>query len=83
MTNKWSTKDKASKQLKKALAALDTAVQKWYESNAPLNEARYASCHIRTYPSGNHASNLTLRPDDNDYIDIVSSKETFNGIKTS
>lgn len=67
---------KETKQLKKALAALDTAVQKWYESNAPQNKERYATCHIRTYLDG-HVSNITLRPDANtdEYIDFESSKE--------
>ena len=70
-------KKKAEKQPKKVLAALDTAVQKWYEANAPENTERYASCHIRTYQDGSHVSSLTLRPDDDkdNYIDIVSSKE--------
>lgn len=76
MSTKWSKKDKATKQLKKALAALDTAVQKWYESNAPLNDERYASCHIRTYRNGNHVSRLTLSPDSlGDYVNIMSSKD--------
>lgn len=74
---------KETKQLKKALAALDTAVQKWYERNVPQNKERYASCHIRTYYNGSHVSNITLNPDpdpypdpDTDnYIDIKSSKE--------
>lgn len=75
MSTKWSKKDKATKQLKKALATLDTAVQKWYESNAPLNGERYASCHIRTYWNGTHISQLTLSPDGlGDYVDIISSK---------
>lgn len=69
--------DRATKQLKKALAALDTAVQKWYEVNAPSNEERYATCHIRTYQDGMHVSYLTLLPDlaSDDYVEIVSSKE--------
>ncbi len=69
--------DKATKRLKKALAVLDTAVQKWYEVNAPSNEERYATCHIRTYQDGSHVSYLTLLPDlkPDDYVDIASSKE--------
>ena len=73
------TKDKATKQLKRALATLDTAVQKWYEVHVPLNKERYASCHIRNYPDGRHVSNITLLPDPIDniysYVDIASSKE--------
>ena len=71
------TEDKATKRLKKALAALDTAVQNWYETHAPSNEEHYATCHIRTYQDGSHVSYLTLLPDlkPDDYIDIISSKE--------
>lgn len=72
-----NSKLKAERQLKKALAALDTAVQKWYEVNASLNKERYASCHIRSYRNGDHVSEITLRPDEDkdNYIDIVSSKD--------
>ena len=70
-------KDKATKQLKRALATLDTAIQKWYEVHAPLNKERYAACHIRTYQDGVHASDLTLLPDSDtfNYVDIISSKD--------
>lgn len=72
-------KKKAEKQLKKALAALDTAVQKWYEANAPENKVCYASCHFRNYiydPDIGHVSVITLHPDEHSdtYIDIESSK---------
>lgn len=79
MNKDCSKEDKVTKQLKKALAALDTAVQKWYGVNAPGNTERYASCHIRNYPDGRHVSNITLLPDPIDniynYVDIASSKE--------
>lgn len=79
MGAEWTKKDKATKQLKKALAALDTAVQKWYESNVPLDKSHYASCHIRSYPDGMHISNITLllNRDKDEYIDIASSKEKY------
>lgn len=75
MDKRWSRKE--TRQLKKALAALDTAIQKWYEVNAPENEERYATCHIRSYQDGRHVSYLTLLPDikPDDYIEIKSSKE--------
>lgn len=80
MGKEWSGKDKATKQLKKALAALDTAIQKWYEVNAPENTERYATCHIRSYQDGYHISELTLKPNEatDDYVDIESSKATRN-----
>lgn len=77
MDTEWIKKDRATKQLKKALAALDTAVQKWYESNAPLNREHYASSHFRDYPDGSHVSKITLLPDNDtdNYVEIASSKE--------
>lgn len=75
-----SEKDKTTKQLKRALAALDTAVQKWYEKHNPIDKQRYATCHIRDLSNGRHVSNITLNPTtynkkDKDYICIASSKE--------
>ena len=65
-----------TKQLKRALATLDTAVQKWYKEHIPSYSERYASCHFRTYPDGRHISDITLKiSDSGNYINIVSSKE--------
>ena len=65
-----------TKQLKRALAALDTAVQKWYKEHIPSYNERYASCHFRTYHDGRHISEITLKTSDSgNYINIVSSKE--------
>ena len=69
-----------TKQLKRALAALDTAVQKWYKAHVPSYSERYASCHFRTYSDGKHISNITLKTSDSDnYISIASSKEDLKG----
>lgn len=75
---KLTEKAKAERQLKKALAALDTAVQNWYEVNAPDNTDRYASCHIRDYPYDPdliHVSDLTLCIGPDKFVDIRSSKD--------
>lgn len=65
-----------TKQLKRALAALDTAVQKWYKAHVPSYNERYASCHFRTCPDGKHISNITLKiSGSGNYINIASSKE--------
>ena len=65
-----------TKQLKRALATLDTAVQKWYKEHIPSYSECYASCHFRTYPDGRHISEITLKASDSsNYISIVSSKE--------
>ena len=69
-----------TKQLKRALAALDTAVQKWYKERIPAYSERYASCHFRTYPDGSHISEITLKTSDSgNYINIASSKEDLKG----
>jgi hypothetical protein len=69
-------KDKVTKQLKRALAALDTAVQKWYDANAPENGEHYAACHIRSYPGTSvHISDITLCTAPGDYITIKSLKD--------
>lgn len=69
-----------TKQLKRALAALDTAVQKWYKEHIPSYNERYASCHFHTYPDGRHTSEITLKTSDSgNYINIASSKEDLKG----
>lgn len=69
-----------TKQLKRALAALDTAVQKWYKEHIPAYSERYASCHFRTYPDGSHISEIAMKTSDSgNYINIVSSKEDLKG----
>ena len=69
-----------TKQLKRALAALDTAVQKWYKEHIPSYNERYASCHFRTYSDGKHISIVTLKTSDSgNYISIASSKEDLKG----
>ena len=72
--------DATTKQLKRALAALDTAVQKWYKEHIPSYNERYASCHFRTYPDGSHISEIALKTSDSgNYINIASSKEDLKG----
>lgn len=69
-----------TKQLKRALAALDTAVQKWYKEHIPSYNERYASCHFRTCHDGRHISEITLKTSDSgNYINIASSKEDLKG----
>ena len=70
--------DATTKQLKRALAALDTAVQKWYKKHVPSYNECYASCHFRTYYDGRHISEITLKSSaSDDYISIASSKEVM------
>lgn len=66
----------SEKKIKRALAALDTAVQEWYAEHNPENKNHYASAHICDYEEGCHASRITLQTDatDQHYTDIYSSK---------
>lgn len=66
----------AVQKIKRALAALDSAVQEWYAECNPENPAHYASAHICDYEDGIHASRITLQIDvkGEEYRDICSSK---------
>ena len=66
--------DATTKQLKRTLTMLDTAVQKWYKERIPSYKEHYASSHFRTYPNGRHTSEITLKISDCNYINIASSK---------
>lgn len=62
--------------IKRALSALDTAVQEWYAEHNPENKDHYASAHVCDYGEGHHASRVTLQTDvaGESYKDIYSSK---------
>jgi len=67
----------SEQKIKRALAALDSAVQEWYAEHNPENKSRYASAHICNYPeNGLHASRVTLLTDatNDHFVDITSSK---------
>lgn len=66
----------SEQKIKRALAALDSAVQAWYAEHNPKNKSHYASAHICDYEEGYHASRITLQADveGEDYVDIVSSR---------
>lgn len=66
----------SEQKLRRALAALDKAVQDWYKEHSPYNKERYASAHIRDFEDGRHVSNITvsLCPGADRFIDIYSSK---------
>ena len=67
----------SEKKIKRALSALDSAVQEWYAEHNPNNKEHYASVHICDYPDDHlHASRCTLQADDtgDNYIDICSSR---------
>lgn len=74
MASKFSNSEK---KIKRALAALDSAVQEWYAEHNPENKSHYASVHICDYPEdGLHSSCITLQKDatNDHYIEIASSK---------
>lgn len=71
-----SSKMTSEQKIKRALAALDSAVQEWYAEHNPENRDRYASAHICDYEEGLHASRITLQTDvaGEHYTEIASSK---------
>ena len=74
MASKYSNSEK---KIRRALSALDTAVQAWYAEHNPENKSHYASAHICDYPEdGLHASRITLQTDieGESYTYITSSK---------
>lgn len=74
--NMASKSSNSEKKIRRALAALDSAVQAWYAEHNPENKDRYASAHICDYEGGLHASRITLQTDvaGESYKDIYSSK---------
>lgn len=67
----------SEQKIKRALAALDSAVQEWYAEHNPNNRNHYGSVHICDYPEDRlHASRISLQTDVEGkyYTDIVSSK---------
>lgn len=66
----------SEQKIKRALAALDSAVQEWYAEHNPENKSHYGSVHICDYERGVHASRITLQTDaiGENYTDIVSSR---------
>ena len=73
MASKYSNSEK---KIRRALSALDTAVQAWYAEHNPENKSHYASAHICDYEEGCHASRVTLQTDvtGESYKDIYSSR---------
>lgn len=70
----------SEQKVKRALSALDSAVQEWYAEHNPKNKERYASATILD-GDGYHASRTTLNsdPEGKNYIDIQSSKHYYGG----
>lgn len=64
--------------IKRALAALDTAVQAWYAEHNPNNKEHYASAAFLD-GNGSHVSRITLNsdPEGTVFIDRVSSKQRY------
>lgn len=73
----------SEQKIKRALAALDSAVQEWYAEHNPGNKSHYASALICDYEGGHHASRITLQTDvaGESYKDIYSSKQHYGDCK--
>lgn len=70
----------AETKIKRALAALDSAVQEWYFEHNPENKEHYASAtFLDNTEDGIHASRITLNSDPagTEFIDIWSSKHHY------
>lgn len=77
MASKYS---KSEKKIRRALSALDTAVQEWYAEHNPKNKMHYASATILD-GDDYHASRIILNsdPENKEFIDIESSKQCYPG----
>ena len=76
MARKLSSEEK----LKRVVAALDTAVQHWYDDNCPDDEERYAVVYIFNRGADDHISNITLKTSPDNYMHIISRKEKITVI---
>ena len=77
MASKYSNSEK---KIRRALSALDTAVQEWYAEHNPKNKEHYASATILD-GDGCHSSRITLNsdPEGTEFVDIQSSKQHYQG----
>ena len=70
----------SEQKIKRALAALDTAVQEWYAEHNPENKEHYASASFMDCPEDiAHISRITLNsdPEGKSFFDIQSSKHHY------
>lgn len=77
MASKYS---KSEKKIRRALAALDSAVQEWYAEHNPRNKEHYASVSFMDDTESDiHTSRITLNSDSagTKFIDIQSSKHHY------
>ena len=77
MASKYSNSEK---KVRRALSALDTAVQAWYAEHNPKNKDHYASATIMDDMECDiHVSRITLNsdPEGKCYIDIQSPKHHY------
>ena len=65
----------SEQKIKDALAALDKAVQEWYQENNPDNKEHYASACV--YEDDTHVCRITLNSDvaGIEYVTIMSPGE--------
>ena len=65
--------------VKRALEALDVAVQEWYAENNPKDKTHYANPTIADYEEIGHISRITLQGPNGTWVDLTSSKHKYNG----
>lgn len=74
----------SEQKVKRALAALDSAVQEWYAEHNPENKERYADASIITNnEDGYHVCRITLNkdPDGKEFIDIKGGHHGYGKSK--
>jgi len=76
-----SAQAKTEQAVRRALAQLDTAVQKWYAENNPGNKEHYASATFltNTEEDNYHVSSITLNSDaeGREFVDIKSRRNGY------
>lgn len=69
----------SEQKVKRALTALDTAVQEWYAEHNPKNMDRYADATIFDDNEGYHACRITLNtdPEGKKFFDIKGKRNGY------
>ena len=81
MASKYS---KSEQKVRRALSALDTAVQAWYAEHNPENKEHYADASfINNDADGYHVCRITLNsdPEGTEFVDIKGGRHGYGKSK--
>ena len=75
----------SEQKVKRALAALDTAVQEWYAEHNPKNTEHYADATIFNVDEGYHACRITLNTDPagKEFYEITRGRHGYGKSKSN